>query len=281
MNLVTVTAICGDLVRSPVASDDLCANCSRLYRHIIPDYIEEFTFSLRSYVNGLELVPCSACDIARSGREAGLRLQELYGGGVLPDDLLTFYNCGLARFAHACDAGAEENDVRKVAFDLLFKYVLFIEEHPVVTRFWLFTSCVNALLRMRLLNLPVGIWKLAHTKPQKQNQSRLDRFKHFYSCAASGKRRKQRIREHDCSQRDLSGSSMCLWDVGALMLCSLLAQDNDLFQNGPNDTFVFDLSGASSSVQLAVVDPNNMGLFNEMIRDEKLGSDGDSSDSMD
>ncbi|CAK0806965.1 unnamed protein product, partial [Prorocentrum cordatum] len=41
-NLVVIVAICGDLVHNAVENNDICANCSRLYKHLIPDYVEEF-----------------------------------------------------------------------------------------------------------------------------------------------------------------------------------------------------------------------------------------------
>ena len=55
-----------------------------------------------------------------------------------------------------------------------------IEERPVVTRMFTFTTCEWGLLRMRLLNLPVTILTTSTTKPQEENATRLRNLKEFY-----------------------------------------------------------------------------------------------------
>eukprot|EP00973_Karenia_brevis_P057483 7995686-Karenia_brevis.AAC.1 len=49
-NLVVLVAICGQLLKDAVECDEVSANCSRLYKHLIPDYIEEFSASLQIYL---------------------------------------------------------------------------------------------------------------------------------------------------------------------------------------------------------------------------------------
>ena len=163
-----MVAICGDIIANPVSRDDVCANCSRLFRHLIPDDLEEFSSSLRHIVDNMKIVYGSPADehiVPVSEREPTRNLQALYGPDVLPDDLLLLLNFRVGEIAHVCSAEADEARARRDMFRALSKHMLLIEERPIVTRFWLFSQCVFALLRMRLCGLPESIWTLRHTRP--------------------------------------------------------------------------------------------------------------------
>ena len=62
--------------------------------------------------------------------------QDLYGKSVLLDGLLSFFNVALGKMAYAADMPHNIETIRMKAFQLLHKWVLRIEEHPVITRFF-------------------------------------------------------------------------------------------------------------------------------------------------
>ncbi|CAK0898523.1 unnamed protein product, partial [Prorocentrum cordatum] len=129
--------------------------------------------------------------------ESNRRLQQLYGKRALPDDVLEFFNTGIGAFRTAARPGASEADIRRRAYDLLYKHLFKLESKPIVTRFWLFTDAVFTLLRFVLLGLPADkIFTLSMTKPQEENQKRLTSVKNFFS-------------QEDCG-RLLRKASLCL-----------------------------------------------------------------------
>ena len=58
----------------------------------------------------------------------------------------------------------------------------------MVTRFWLFGSCVQKLWLMQALCLPASIWKTGTTVPREENAKRLRGFKQFYTDSSSQQR---------------------------------------------------------------------------------------------
>ncbi len=87
-NLTCHIAICSKRVKNPTRGDPICAACSRLYRHLMADYGEEFNLSLWSYVKiTLEEAPVDECGQAYD-------LQKLYGETVLPQDIVDLYFAG-------------------------------------------------------------------------------------------------------------------------------------------------------------------------------------------
>lgn len=74
------------------------------------------------------------------------------------------------------------------AFQELNKQLLVCEDKPVVTRFWLFGSCVQKLWLMQALCLPASIWKTGTTVPREENARRLRGFKQFYTDPGSQRR---------------------------------------------------------------------------------------------
>ena len=88
-----------------------------------------------------------------------------------------------------------------------------------------------------------------------------------------GKRRKTPKRDNAAALRDLIGASICRWDTGALMLCSILAQDGNLFEHPPDPDFVIDLGASASGCSDVVIDPQHSEAFAA-----KLGNQDDSSD---
>ena len=50
-NLVVNVAICGNKVKEPTKNNNICVACSRLFRHLMSDYSEEFARALWQYLD--------------------------------------------------------------------------------------------------------------------------------------------------------------------------------------------------------------------------------------
>jgi hypothetical protein len=81
------------------------------------------------------------------------------------------------------------------SFAELQRRVLQVDEHPVVTRFWTFSSCVQTLLCVQLFDL-LPIFEVATIKPQQEQQLRLTRVRQFF--------------ERDGTAADLRVACFCL-----------------------------------------------------------------------
>ena len=86
---------------------------TRLWKHLMADYYEEFAVSAREYVSRCLTI---TCEPRPPNDEGSRRLQELYGKSVIPDDMLYLWNTGdLSQLAHAlplphgADVSAEEH----------------------------------------------------------------------------------------------------------------------------------------------------------------------------
>lgn len=132
--------------------------CVRFFKYLLVDYSEEFSARLRAHViNALVLVPMPTAEtVAASQRWRNL--QSLYGRHqVLPDSLLEVLNGDAARLQHVGRPSGSEEEVAAWLSSELERWCLRAEEKPVVTRFWLFSSCIYSLFRWKLLDLPVQV----------------------------------------------------------------------------------------------------------------------------
>ena len=180
VNLAVHVAICGKLVKEPVENNDICANVVRLYKYLIPDYMQEFTSSLRQWVSQLELLSDSAQALDGHFQPRTDKMLDLYGSGVLPPSILKLFNHILGQLVHRCPSESVREEVRRRACGVLIKHLFVVEEKPVVTRFWLFSSCVNRMLCMLLIGLPPDIFKLSAGRAAQEGQKRLSRFMTYY-----------------------------------------------------------------------------------------------------
>ena len=181
-NLVVLTALCGGFVKEPQKTDSICANSSRVFRHLMVDYSEEFSMSLWRWLES-ETRLLQEHEVDSVAMAAAKDLQKLYGSAVLPDELLEVYNSGLARPHHRPVGDADLPEVRRWFFRVLRNAVIVLDEHPVVSRMFTFVSCVQTLLRYRLLHLPATVFSVSLVKPRAENQARLARFHKYLACA--------------------------------------------------------------------------------------------------
>lgn len=180
-NLVVVVAICGHLVKDAAKVDPIAATCTRVFKYLVVDYLEEFSFNLRRAIGErLTVVHDVGSELSAQHNQRALSLQRLYGEGVLPPALLGILNRELFAWEHCCPSPEERPRACSMLFDVLSKHLLRLEERPVPTRFWLFTSCVWALLLMDMLGLPTSLFKLDTKKPQKENADRLGKVLKFF-----------------------------------------------------------------------------------------------------
>ena len=100
-NLVCHLAVCGEITRDPVNNNALCGCASRLFKHLLPAYFEEFSLGLGEY-----LTEC--CEQVETTPELQLAhhthiegLEALYGPYLFPDEIKALYNTTLARPVHA------------------------------------------------------------------------------------------------------------------------------------------------------------------------------------
>lgn len=77
----------------------------------------------------------------QTAQEHMARLVGLYGDEVIPHGVTKVYNLGFGRLEHACATGTDIRHVRAQFYEAISRSVLFIEERPVVTRFFTFTRC--------------------------------------------------------------------------------------------------------------------------------------------
>ena len=183
-NLVTQIAIVGRIMKNPQHGDTIAAACSRLFKYLLPSYTEEFSRAMLEYLQKeicVELVDPTENQVSRD-------LQQLYGKDVLPDEILTIFNFSLDSRKHLASTPTAREAIIREAFRLLSQRLLLVEERPVVTRFWLFTNCVWALLCCKLLALPVCIWSVLQGRIREENAKRLTRFRSFYDSEDAGGR---------------------------------------------------------------------------------------------
>ncbi len=187
-NLAVRTAIGGD---APLPKDlpSIETTSARFFKFLLVDYYEEFLANARAFVSdnfriyGPWNLEGAALRAFERERRVSEQLQSLYGKDALPDELLARLNGGLQNFCHlaGCDGPEMDSVERGELLRVLEKYCLRTEEKPVITRFWLFTKCVQGLFRFHLLGLPVErILALPTKNPRPKNQKRIKGVTAFF-----------------------------------------------------------------------------------------------------
>eukprot|EP00434_Breviolum_minutum_P002808 symbB.v1.2.002468.t1/scaffold99.1/size346285/24 len=169
-NLAVQFVVCG---RS--RDSDLRANCSRLYKYIMPQYADEIGANLRTFI--LENLQLEHEEVSGLEDRVDYALLNLYGHGVIPFELVQFLNHDIQRLVHRCPAGTNLAAARGELFAQLYKLVCRVETHPVVTRMWTFTNCIWAMLLCKLLGLPNYIFSTSAVQLRPENERRMQRFR--------------------------------------------------------------------------------------------------------
>ena len=179
-NLVVQVAVVGRLMWRPEENDTLTANCSRWFRHLLSDYAEEYALSLKIYVDNPDHVHMSLARPPPAAQQRTSNLLKLYGPNVLPSDVLAFFDGDIAKREHVLLPDEDPYAARREAFKVLHKHLVRVEEKPIVTRFWLFGSCVRTLQLMSLLDMRPEAFQVVGVKPKEENSTRARRFWKFF-----------------------------------------------------------------------------------------------------
>ena len=135
-NLVVVVAIAGGKASNILDNCELCGTLSRVYKYLVPSYLEEFNHRLREIVLR-RFVVCSdiGSPATMASQAQNAKLVALYGPLILPPELMMLLNRSVANMEHIGPADVDEQALRKKTFDVLQRLVILVEEKPVVTRF--------------------------------------------------------------------------------------------------------------------------------------------------
>eukprot|EP00959_Pyramimonas_sp_CCMP1952_P027554 579088-Pyramimonas_sp.AAC.1 len=96
-NLAVHVAIVGGLVQKPEDRDPLVCNASRWFKYLLHDYSEDYAMSLRLFLaHGVELTSAPH----PAGKAFTAYMQQLHGPGVLPADVVEFFDGALSRRRH-------------------------------------------------------------------------------------------------------------------------------------------------------------------------------------
>ena len=147
---------------------------SRWCKHILGEYVEELASNLQKWI---------WCEVEIHEVEGGYTvrllanaaaLRELYGTKVFPDDVFDLCTGPTVR--------PSKDSLRCLVYKVLYRSLFLLDEHPVITRMWTFGEGLFALLRMRLIEVPIAVvGQVFGTQLRKQNQARLTAFRQWYA----------------------------------------------------------------------------------------------------
>ena len=159
---------------------------TRLFKYVIPDYFEEFVYSVREWVAAdlVVLPPAEEEDTAATG--AAKQLQVLYTQHVVPDDLLLLWNNGLGSLRHRLlepgqDPQRERARLVSEFVQWIVRHLLHVDSHPTLSRFFTFRACVDRMLTMAIIGMPQRAFQVRHSKPRAENQKRLKAVLGFFA----------------------------------------------------------------------------------------------------
>ena len=119
-NLVVQVAVVGEILARPLEDSELCGALSRLYKYLMPTYVEEYNASLQTFVRSklqiLEGLPGDADIPFADRREVSQGLRKLYGSDVIPEDLLAVFNRGLGVWVHVSPLPGQQHSCMQEAF---------------------------------------------------------------------------------------------------------------------------------------------------------------------
>ena len=182
-NLVAQWAICQ---QSPPRRNELVGTCVRLFKYIMNFYHDDFHRNLASHISAsLQVVALESADIL--AESCTLKLRELYGPAVIPDDVAQALNHCVTQLVHReHDRQRDRSSLCQMVARILCQSLLVVHDKPVTSRFFVFAESVNCLLRMKLLNLGPDVWlRLPGRSPGKENSKRIDRVRAFFESGAS------------------------------------------------------------------------------------------------
>ena len=161
----------------PLDGDLLCAILSRFFNLLLPTYVDGLAAELRRWVVQTSDLICGSPRPYQ--RRAGHGLLQLFSPAVFPDELVELLNVSVLHLRRAEPSG-KLAAFRGGTFSTLHKLLWKTQNRPIITRFWLFTDCANALLLCRLLQVPPEVFTTSTKNPKSENAARLTKFKAWY-----------------------------------------------------------------------------------------------------
>ena len=145
-----------------------------MYRHLTPLYFEHFSSSLRTWLKDSFKILKMNPEVAGVQADLVQKLRMLYGESAFPDALIRFFPLTFDH-PHLAVDDPDAVNVEAPLQDAWAAFQFFIlrsEDHPVITRFWLFSSCVRGLFWAHLFLAPTQVFRLGTVTPQEQQQHR-------------------------------------------------------------------------------------------------------------
>ena len=161
----------------------MCGTAVRLFKYLVNDYYEEFCSTARDWVSTQLRVLAHG----NGARQLATGLQDLYTAHVIPDEMLSLWNCGLGSLSHVLDEGKDPAEQRATLVwrfsQFLIGTLLKVDSRPTLTRFFTFRENIDRMLAMHLIGAPSRVIKLVSTKPREENKKRLTLVHGFFSHA--------------------------------------------------------------------------------------------------
>lgn len=132
----------------------VCGAIVRLFKYLMSDYFSEFETNLAELVGCLRASAQEKATPHALARQEAVRLQELYGELVFPQELLDILNCGPRSWAHVSAAMAPAGTLgqaRSGLLRLLRKRVLVADEKPTLSSMLTSRTHVDCLLLVGFL----------------------------------------------------------------------------------------------------------------------------------
>lgn len=146
----------------------MCAILSRFFNLLLPTYVDGLAAELRRWVVQTSDLICGSPRPYQ--RRAGHGLLQLFSPAVFPDELVELLNVSVLHLRRAEPSG-KLAAFRGGTFSTLHKLLWKTQNRPIITRFWLFTECANALLLCRLLQVPPEVFTTSTKNPKKRERS--------------------------------------------------------------------------------------------------------------
>eukprot|EP00959_Pyramimonas_sp_CCMP1952_P170163 3555077-Pyramimonas_sp.AAC.1 len=220
VNLAVQFAICRQRLRNPIRSHRLCCNAVRLFKYLTPPYADHFGMQLRDHIiRGFEIFERAALP---DDQRPDYGLRRLYGDDVITPEIAKLLNVDFRRLEMACPPGAELREMRGLLYSELYRSIIRVENHPVITRFFLFTDCAFAILRAQLLQIPSSVFSLHMANLRGKGQKRITGFREYYDNEADRldlKRaclnlRLTKVANVTCSKKPKPGDDPVLVQIG-------------------------------------------------------------------
>ena len=140
----------GSAASAAGGNGDVIGMATRLFKHLINDYYEEFCTNVANWVaSNLNVVEHGEAERTLLGRGQGQdlhKLRELYTAHVVPDEMVTLWNVdvGAGNLSHRLAPGADGLASRPALVNkftaFIVKHLLTPDEHPTLSRFFFLHS---------------------------------------------------------------------------------------------------------------------------------------------